>query len=185
MSITTSQNDFEGKRALALIYLKAMITVSRRLNNLSNHDGFREHIHKLSGLESKLKGAMKPNLQDQNLEHITNFRDYLLAHRKFGNKMNQYYLVVKEYAKAAYDPTKEVTIEPKIVDAIKRFSDVDTLTTDIYAELLKNLNNHNSAIGILYVTGCIVLWIAKRESFGYFVMSILKKTKIQSVLDRL
>jgi hypothetical protein len=69
---TTCQNDFESKRAQALIYLKAMINVSRRLNTLSYHHEFQEHIQKLIGLESKLKGAIKPNLQDQDLKHIPN-----------------------------------------------------------------------------------------------------------------
>jgi hypothetical protein len=183
----STQGQFQLRRNQALIYLKAMTKVSEIFDILAPNEGFQNHIHKMRELESKLKGAIKPNLQEQDLTPIISLREHLLRHKKFGKKTNQYYQVVKEYAEAAYNPTRTVKIDSKIENAIKRFADVDNMTMEIYAELLKNLGkrieaNTPDAIGILDITGCMVLWIAKRESFGYFVLGILKETKaVQSI----
>jgi len=117
------------------------------------------------------------------LTPITNLRNHLFKDKKFGNKMNLYYQVAKEYGEAAYNPTKNIKIDQKIENAIQRFGNTDIMTTEIYAELLENLRkrheaNTPDAISVLEITGCMILWIAKSESFAYFVMRILKETKV-------
>jgi hypothetical protein len=178
----SSTEEFQLRRKQALNYLNAMIKVSKRFHLLAPTKEFQNIIHQLRELESKLNDAIEPDLQDHDLTPITNLRNHLLAHKKFGNKMTQYYKIAKEYAEAAYNPEKNVKIDRRIENAIQRFADIDIMTTEIYTELLKNQRKRLEAntpddIGILDITGCMILWIAKRESFAYFVMRILKETK--------
>lgn len=179
---TASQENFNVVRDLTLICLKAIIIEATRLRNFSDPEsGFDIHISKLRGLDSKLKGAVRANLQAQDLEIISNFRNRILVHPKFGDKLIQHYKLATEYAKAAY-LTNNLTIIPKMMKAVNRYSDVDTLTDDIYLELLKNLkvrkeSNKPNDIRIFDITGCMILWTAKRETLTYVIKGLLEETK--------
>jgi hypothetical protein len=178
---TSPQENFNEVRSLALTYLKAIIVEARRLRTLSGPEsGFDFHINKLGGLESKLKGASKANLQDQDLEIISNFTNHILGHPKFGDKLIQHYNLATEYAKAAY-LTNNIEIIPKIMNAVKGYADVDTLTDDIYVELLNKNRARKEAnkpkdISILDITGSMILWIAKRETLSYVIKGLLEET---------
>lgn len=135
MATAPSQGDFHLRRQQALSYLRAMIKVSERFHLLAPTKGFQNHLPPLRKLESKLNEAIQPDLQESDVNPITKLRNHLLSHNKFGNKMNLYYQIAKEYAEAAYYPTKNIKIDQKIENAIQRFGGVDIMTNEIYAEL--------------------------------------------------
>src|SRR5918994_141485 len=177
-----SQENFDKVRDLSLTFLKAIRVEASRLNILSSpRAGFDTHVSKLRGLESKLIGASKPNLQREDFDIMGNFRDRILGHPKSGYKFAQHYQIAVEYANAAYS-TNNIEIIPKIMNAVIRYGDVDNLTDDIYVELLRNLEvrrakNKPNDIHILDITGSMILWIAKRETLSYVIKGIFEEAK--------
>jgi hypothetical protein len=138
---------------------------------------FNDHLPELIGLKTKILGAVAPCLTGADFEKVDRFKNHLINHPDFRNKLILFDKLSHEYTVDNFTSKTVETNEARRLDAVVRFRSIDKLSFDIMKEIDPNVKS------LLPIASLMLVLVGVRETISYLNSDILKATAAKLGLD--
>lgn len=168
-------DSFANARKSVLTHLPTVISFCKEQHRFYPRMGFNDHARRLTGIETKLKGAIGPCLTIKDIESIESVRTHLMNHPDFQPQLTKFSHFAEIIARAVVIDRIATYDVNKMLNKYPLFASNSMITNDLLRELKTEPFSLRSLLAVM------LIFASRKETFYYSPKAIFEE--VQKVLN--